>query len=217
MLLPFVHNKMMRTIVLATSNLGKCKELKALLSPLSCISQDECNIPSVEETGLTFVENALLKARHASTYSNMPALADDSGLVVPALAGEPGIYSARYGGKNATEISNIELLLHKMKGLNTRSAYFYCVLVYLRFPTDPVPLIAQGKIEGHIHTHAQGDCGFGYDPIFYLPEYACTMAELSLTLKNQISHRAQALQQLREQLQHDYHTSTFQTEASGPA
>ena len=190
-------------LILATANSGKIKELNALLAPIHCIAQHTLGISSVEESGFSFVENALLKARHASSIANRPALADDSGLVVPALQGEPGIYSARYAGVNATDEENIHLLLQRMSALKTakeRQAFFYCALVLVRHAHDPTPLIATGTVHGSISLAASGEGGFGYDPVFYLEEYQCTAAELPATIKNTISHRAQALQQLRANL-----------------
>lgn len=192
----------MQEIILATSNKGKLAELQAILSPLRCITQSSLGIDSAEETGLSFVENALLKARHASLLSGKPALADDSGLVVPALQGAPGIYSSRFAGANATDEENILTLLSRMAGLEgtKREAYFYCAIVLVRHAQDPAPLIGCGKFTGQIALKAQGSMGFGYDPIFFLPEKQCTAAELPPDLKNQISHRAKALRQLQQQL-----------------
>ncbi|MFA5959880.1 MAG: RdgB/HAM1 family non-canonical purine NTP pyrophosphatase [Tatlockia sp.] len=196
----------MQEIVLATSNKGKIAELEALLAPVSCIPQSALGIGSVEETGLSFIENAILKARHASLMANRPALADDSGLVVLALNGAPGIYSSRFAGDNATDEDNIRLLLDKLKTtpMEARQAYFYCAMAYVAHANDPTPVIAQGKWEGFIHETAQGVQGFGYDPIFYLPAYQCTAAQLPASIKNTISHRALALKALGKQL-HDEH------------
>uniref|UniRef100_UPI002638D8A0 RdgB/HAM1 family non-canonical purine NTP pyrophosphatase n=1 Tax=uncultured Legionella sp. TaxID=210934 RepID=UPI002638D8A0 len=187
-------------IILATSNSGKINELNELLSPIHCISQSALDIPSADETGLSFIENAILKARHASSIANKPALADDSGLVVPALNGEPGIFSARYAGIEASDQENIELLLAKMPHLHgeQRQAYFYCAIALVQHATDPTPVISTGMFHGTIHTHASGSGGFGYDPVFYIQEYRCTAADLPATIKNTISHRAKALNQLRE-------------------
>jgi XTP/dITP diphosphohydrolase len=192
-------------LILATSNLGKIKELQALLDPIQCISQSTLKITNVEETGLSFIENALLKARHASFYSNKPALADDSGLVVPCLNGEPGIYSARYAGSTATDDDNIQLLLKNMVHLQgeQRAAYFYCAIALIQHATDPTPLIATGIFKGVITIEPLGTGGFGYDPIFYVPKYQCTAAQLPATIKNTISHRAKALIQLRALTQID--------------
>lgn len=192
----------MESLILATSNVGKIHEFRHLLTPIHCIPQDELGIISIPETKVTFVENALLKARHASHCGNAPALADDSGLVVPALGGEPGIYSARYAGKTATTQQNNALLLEKLRTTpqNQWQAYFYCVLVLVKHPQDPTPIIAYGQVQGLITDKPAGTHGFGYDPIFYLPNYQCTMAELAIVIKNTISHRANAFRELKKQL-----------------
>src|SRR3989338_6594206 len=195
----------MEKIVLASGNAGKLKELQALLADqgLSLISQSELGLQEADETGLTFVENAILKARFASEQSGLPALADDSGLAVDALGGAPGIYSARYSGEGATDQRNIDLLLERLRDVPDaeRSAQFHCVLVLLRHANDPVPLICHGIWQGKILTEARGDGGFGYDPVFWVPELNCVAAELSKAQKNSISHRGQALRQLLQQLQ----------------
>lgn len=192
----------MNEIILATSNAGKIRELSALLAPLTCISQASLGITDAIENGLCFVENALIKARHASRIANRPALADDSGLVVPILDGAPGIYSSRFAGEKATDDANIALLLEKLKQTpdNQRQAFFYCAIVLVQHPNDPTPIIACGKLEGEISRAAVGEQGFGYDPVFYLTSQQCTMAQLPAKIKNTISHRAQALFQLRQQL-----------------
>ena len=189
----------MKEIILATSNPGKIKELQSLLDPIYCIAQDTLGIPSAEETGLSFIENAIIKARHASLLTGKPALADDSGLVVPALNGEPGIYSARYAGKEATEMSNTDLLLRNMAHIpsDQRQAFFYCAIALVHYATDPTPTIATGIFLGSITTKSSGEGGFGYDPVFYVEEYQCTAAQLPANIKNTISHRAKALNQLR--------------------
>ncbi|ARB93210.1 RdgB/HAM1 family non-canonical purine NTP pyrophosphatase [Legionella longbeachae] len=193
----------MKKIVLATSNAGKIKELNTLLTPIECIPQATLGISDAVENGLSFIENALIKARHASLYANEPALADDSGLVVPALNGDPGIYSARYAGSHATDVENINLLLENMSHLTSehREAWFYCAIALVQHAKDPTPIITTGICKGFIHDNPAGEGGFGYDPIFYLPEYQCTMAQLPAKLKNNISHRAQALKQLRNYIQ----------------
>ncbi|MBA2711637.1 MAG: RdgB/HAM1 family non-canonical purine NTP pyrophosphatase [Tatlockia sp.] len=193
----------MKDLILATSNHGKIAELKSILGSINCISQSKLGISDAEETGLSFVENALLKARHASRLTNKPALADDSGLVVQALNGAPGLYSARFAGQNSTDDDNIELLLKKLEGIpsSKRQAYFYCAIVVLTHPEDPTPLIATGKWCGSIIDKKIGQQGFGYDPIFYVHEHQCTAAELSPDIKNTISHRSLALQNLRYQLE----------------
>nr|HAT8714644.1 RdgB/HAM1 family non-canonical purine NTP pyrophosphatase [Legionella jordanis] len=192
----------MSEIILATSNPGKIKELQEILSPLQCIPQNTLGIETAIETGFSFIENAILKARHASRVAKKAALADDSGLVVEALQGEPGIYSARYAGDNATDEENISLLLNRLRYVEEekREAYFYCAIAVLRHEQDPTPLIATGKMKGRIVLKPQGEQGFGYDPIFFLDSYQCTVAQLTAKIKNEISHRAQALQQLRSQL-----------------
>lgn len=189
---------MMNELVLATSNSGKIKELQELLSPIVCIAQDSFNIPNIEETGLSFIENAILKARNASFYTKKPALADDSGLVVPALNGEPGIYSARYAGVNAKEDDNLLLLLKNMDRLKgtDRNAFFYCAIALVHYAEDPTPIISTGIFHGQIAHKPSGNRGFGYDPLFYIEEYQCTAAELPSAIKNTLSHRAQALNHL---------------------
>lgn len=193
---------MLSELVLATSNPGKIRELQALLQNIHCIAQTTLGLSSPQETGLTFIENALIKARHASQLSNKPALADDSGLVVPALNGEPGIYSARYAGSQASDADNIAQLLTRLATHPETNpvAYFYCALVLVQHANDPIPLIATGQLVGKIHPKPQGTQGFGYDPIFFLPSHQCTLAELPLAIKNTISHRAQALQRLVDAL-----------------
>lgn len=195
---------MSNTLFIATGNAGKLAEFKQLLPEYTVLSFADKQIASPDETGLTFIENALIKARYASQQTQLPVLADDSGLVVPSLKGEPGIYSARYAGKDGDHQANMQMLLGNMASIPTadRSAYFVCVLVYLRHPQDPMPLVAIGKLHGQIHTQQQGSNGFGYDPIFYLPEAKGTLAELTAEQKNQISHRSKALQNLVGQL-HD--------------
>ena len=192
----------MKTLLVATQNNGKLKELTALLAPINIIGQAELDIPSIEETGLTFVENALLKARHASKLSGLPALADDSGLVVPALEGAPGIHSARYAENQANDKDNIIKLLNEMQELKDqqREAFFYCTLVLIHHANDPMPIIASGSVKGNILTSLQGSGGFGYDPVFYLPQLQQTMAELDAVKKNRISHRGKALRLLTREL-----------------
>ncbi|WP_367608199.1 RdgB/HAM1 family non-canonical purine NTP pyrophosphatase [Legionella sp. W05-934-2] len=193
---------MSETIFIATANRGKIAEFQQMLTDKTIVSFVDTNFPSPEETGLTFIENALIKARFASEQTKLPALADDSGLVVPALQGEPGIYSARYAGEDGNHAANMAKLLEKMDNFppEKRQAYFVCVLVYLQHAHDPMPLIAVGEMQGRIHHHPQGQGGFGYDPIFFLPEYQCTAAEIAPKLKNAISHRGKALAILREKL-----------------
>lgn len=187
----------MKKIILATGNAGKIAEFRALLPSTECIPQNVLGMSDAEETGLSFIENALIKARHASRLSGEPALADDSGLVVPALNGQPGIYSARFAGINASDAENIERLLAKLRltPTNNRHAFFYCAIALVTHAEDPTPIIATGTLHGIITEAPVGNKGFGYDPIFYLPSHDCTLAELSSVEKNTISHRAKALQQ----------------------
>ena len=193
------------TLVLASGNAGKLKEFNKLLSPLGfdVRPQADFGVIEVEETGLTFVENALLKAREASLVSGLPALADDSGLEVDALNGAPGIYSARYGGEPKSDEKNNETLLAALSDCaeGQRSGRYWCVLVYLRHPKDPVPVIVQRSWEGEILAHPRGKEGFGYDPLFWLPDQGMSVAELPSESKNRLSHRGRALQGLVELLQ----------------
>ncbi|EHA14510.1 RdgB/HAM1 family non-canonical purine NTP pyrophosphatase [Halomonas sp. HAL1] len=193
------------TLVLASGNAGKLKEFNQLLSPLGfdVRPQADFGVIEVEETGLTFVENALLKAREASLVSGLPALADDSGLEVDALNGAPGIYSARYGGEPKSDEKNNETLLAALSDCaeGQRSGRYWCVLVYLRHPKDPVPVIVQRSWEGEILAHPRGKEGFGYDPLFWLPDQGMSVAELPSESKNRLSHRGRALQGLVELLQ----------------
>ena len=191
---------MHKTIVLASNNAGKVREFGALLAGLDMdvVPQSQFNVPDIEETGLTFVENAILKARNAANHAHRPAIADDSGLEVDALDGAPGIYSARYAGPGASDRENLEKLLAMLSGVpeEQRSARFQCVLVYLRHALDPTPLICQGTWEGRILTSPRGRGGFGYDPVFFVPTHNCSSAELPPEVKNALSHRGQALQKL---------------------
>lgn len=191
---------MHRTVVLASSNAGKLREFKQLLGGLQIevLPQSHFKVVDPEETGLSFVENALLKARNAAQHTNLPALADDSGLEVDALRGAPGIYSARYAGVGAGDAENLKKLLDQMRDISPphRSARFQCVLVYLRHTLDPTPLICQGIWEGSILTEPRGSNGFGYDPVFYVPSLSCSAAELGPQMKNSLSHRGQALRDL---------------------
>lgn len=192
---------MTRRVVLATSNKGKLAEISRILEDWEVVPQAEFKISNAEETGLSFVENAIIKARHACLHSGLPAIADDSGLEVDALHGQPGIYSARYDGDDATDRDNIEKLLSNMEQETHRGARFRCVIVFMQHQHDPSPLICSGSWEGDIAWIPQGDTGFGYDPIFLVPELGKTAAQLSADEKNQLSHRGRALKQLREQLQ----------------
>ncbi len=191
---------MNRRIVLATGNQGKVREINQLLesSGLETAPQSDFDVPEIEETGLTFIENAILKARNAAAHSGLPAIADDSGLEVDALQGAPGIYSARYAGSGASDQANLEKLLRDMSDVAEaqRGARFQCVMVYLRHAADPTPLIFQGTWEGSILAAPQGDNGFGYDPVFHVPGERCSSAELEAGVKNRLSHRGQALRKL---------------------
>jgi XTP/dITP diphosphohydrolase len=190
----------MKRIVLASNNAAKLEELRAILGklPFEIINQNECQTPNANETGWTFIENAILKARNAALYCGLPAIADDSGLEVDALGGVPGVCSARYAGAGATNADNNAKLLAALEGIpvNKRGAQFQCVLVYVRHARDPGPLICSGTWRGSILREARGDSGFGYDPIFYAPSYGCTAAELPPSVKNKISHRGRALRRL---------------------
>ena len=191
----------MKKIILATSNLGKVRELNSMLKGhYNVVSQIDMKVEEVPETGTSFIENALIKARNASSQSQLPALADDSGLVVDALNGEPGIYSARYAGENATDEDNIVKLLSRMDEQDDRRASFWCAMVFVRHAGDPEPIIVEISWEGQILRELKGNNGFGYDPIFYLPELNCTSAQLSAEEKNRKSHRGQALQEILKHL-----------------
>jgi len=191
----------MKKIILATSNLGKVRELNSMLEgQYNVVSQIDMKVEEVPETGASFIENALIKARNASSQSQLPALADDSGLVVDALNGEPGIYSARYAGENATDEDNIVKLLSRMDNEDDRRASFWCAMVFVRHASDPEPVIVEKSWEGQILRELKGKNGFGYDPIFYLPELNCTSAQLSAEEKNRKSHRGQALQEILKHL-----------------
>ena len=187
-------------VVLASGNAGKVREINQLLAQqqIQVIPQSEFDTPEAEETGLTFVENAILKARNASRHSGLPAIADDSGIEVDALKGAPGIYSARFAGSACDDQANNDKLLADLKEVpdEERTARFQCVLVYLRHAEDPTPLICQGTWEGRILHSEQGENGFGYDPLFLVPEFGCSSAQLSPEQKNALSHRGQALRKL---------------------
>ena len=201
---------MNREYVIASGNKGKLREISALLEPLGFIvrPQSDWQVPEAEETASTFVENSLIKARHAVRHTGLPSIADDSGLVVPALDGRPGIYSARYAGDAADARANMEKLLAELLGKSAvdRRAYFYCAMVMVSSVDDPAPLIATGCWYGQILDYPQGDGGFGYDPLFGIstsskPERLCSAAELDLADKSLVSHRGQALNELVRQLQ----------------
>lgn len=190
----------MQKVVLATGNAGKVRELAHLLADfgLDVVAQTKLGVESAEETGLTFIENAILKARHAAAVTGLPAVADDSGLAVDFLGGAPGIYSARYAGVDASDQQNLDKLLVALKDVpqGQRNAQFHCVLVYMRHAEDPTPLVCHGSWAGEITFAQAGEGGFGYDPIFYVPELSKTAAELSREEKSAVSHRGQALKLL---------------------
>lgn len=196
----------MKKIVLASGNAGKIKEFQAIFQDTTAqlMLQTSLGVSDVEETGLTFIENALLKARHANKMTGKPAIADDSGLVVPALAGAPGIFSARYAGEHGNDEKNNLLLLKNMKDVNDRRAFFVCNIVYLEHEKDPLPLIAQGLWYGEIIHELRGKNGFGYNPVFRPCGETLTVAEMSVDKKNAQSHRGQALRQFITQYQARY-------------
>lgn len=195
------------SLVLASGNAGKLREFSHLLAPLGIepIPQGQLGVSDAEETGLTFVENALIKARHAAEVTGLPALADDSGIEVDALGGEPGIYSARFAARRqqgSGDGDNNAALLAALEDVpeQARTARYWCVLVYLRHAADPVPIIVQASWEGRVLDAPQGEGGFGYDPLFWLPEHGMTAAALDAETKNRLSHRGRAMQQLLEAL-----------------
>ncbi|MGB1262366.1 MAG: XTP/dITP diphosphatase [Cognaticolwellia sp.] len=194
----------MTTIVLATGNKGKVNELASLLAAdnITVKPQSEFNVPEVAETGTTFIENAIIKARHAAKITGLPAIADDSGLEVDALNGAPGVYSARYAGENASDSDNTNKLLSALENVadDQRSARFHCVLVYMRHENDPTPLVCHGVWQGSISREKRGEQGFGYDPVFWQQDLQMSSAQLPRELKNKLSHRGQALQKLVPQL-----------------
>ena len=195
---------MSQRIVLASNNAGKVREFNQLLTgtDFEVLPQSEFDVMEAEETGLTFVENAILKARNAAEHTGLPAIADDSGLEVDALDSAPGIYSARYAGSGASDLQNLEKLLADIKDVPDaqRTARFQCLMIYMRHAKDPTPQIFQGTWEGRILHTPQGDNGFGYDPVFFVPTHNCSSAELEPDVKNRLSHRGQALTQLIEAL-----------------
>jgi XTP/dITP diphosphohydrolase len=199
---------MSKTLVLASSNPGKVREINQMLADLdiSVVPQSDFKVTDVEETGLTFVENALLKARNATRRTGLPAIADDSGIEVDYLNGAPGIYSARYSGKDASDEQNLRKLLDDLVGVPEaeRSARFQCLMVYLRHEFDPTPIICQGTWEGRILLEPRGANGFGYDPIFFVPTHNCSSAELPPEVKNILSHRGQALRAMVSALGHTH-------------
>ena len=191
-------------IVLASNNAGKVREINQLLASqqITVAPQREFAIPDAVEDGLSFVENAIKKARHAASLSGLASIADDSGIEVDALNGAPGIYSARFAGPGASDQANLEKLLAELSGVPEaeRSARFQCLMVYMRHAEDPTPIICQGTWEGRILLEPCGDNGFGYDPVFYVPTHHCSAAELASEVKNRLSHRGQALRKLLEAL-----------------
>ncbi len=194
-----------RRLVLATNNPGKVRELTALLETLGieARSQSDYRVPEVAETGTTFVENAIIKARNAASHTRLPAIADDSGIEVDALQGAPGVFSARFAGADADDAQNNAKLVALLRDVppQERTARYRAVIVYMRHAQDPAPLIAEGTWEGVIQLEPRGDNGFGYDPYFFLPERGCTSAELAPAEKNRLSHRGQALRALAAKLQ----------------
>ena len=200
---------MSRTIVLASNNAGKVREIDQLLAPfaLTVVPQSQHAVPEAEETGLTFVENAILKARNAAAHTGLPAIADDSGIEVDALHGAPGVRSARYAGAGADDAANLQKLLADLKDVppEKRGARFQCVMVYLRHAHDPTPIIAHGAWEGRVLHAPVGSNGFGYDPVFFVPTHDCSSAELAPDVKNRLSHRGQALRRLIEALHDQRH------------
>ncbi len=194
-------------IVLASNNAGKVREINQLLAErrIQILPQSEFGVPDIEETGLSFVENAILKARNAAAHSGLPAIADDSGIEVDALRGAPGIYSARFAGAGASDRENLDKLLEEMTAVpdDERTARFQCLLVYMSHGADPTPLICQGTWEGSILHAPRGKNGFGYDPVFFVPGEGRSAAELPPEIKNRLSHRGQALQKLLAELTRD--------------
>jgi len=188
------------SIVLASNNAGKVREINALLADerIHVIPQGELGVEEAEETGLSFVENAILKARNAARRAGLPAIADDSGLEVDALGGAPGIYSARYAGEGASDLDNLTKLVEALREVSdeARTARFQCLMVYMRHAEDPTPAICQGTWEGRILLAPRGENGFGYDPVFFVPDQGCSAAQLPADVKNRLSHRGQALRKL---------------------
>jgi len=196
-------------IVLASSNAGKLREINKLFAGcgVEIVPQSDFDVPEVAETGTTFVENAIIKARHAAEHTGLPAIADDSGIEVDALHARPGVWSARYAGDKASDEDNNNKMLEELEGVTEteRSARYQCLIVFMRDHTDPVPIITQGSWEGRILEAPRGDGGFGYDPIFYVPTHECSGGELQLEVKNTISHRAIALNAMLEEFRkHNY-------------
>ena len=201
--------KALSKIVLASGNAGKVREINKLFtgSGIEVIPQTNLDVSEVPETGTTFVENAIIKARHAAEVTGLPAISDDSGIEVDALDARPGVYSARYAGEGASDQDNNDLMLKELAGVAEaeRTARYQCLIVFMRSHTDPVPIITQGSWEGRILEVPQGDGGFGYDPIFYVPTHNCSGGELALDIKNTMSHRAIALNAMLEEFKkHNY-------------
>ena len=201
--------KKITKIVLASGNAGKVHEINKLFasSGIEVVPQSDFDVPEVPETGTTFVENAIIKARHAAECTGLPAIADDSGIEVDALDARPGVYSARYAGQGASDEDNNNKMLDDLKGIAEadRTARYQCLIVFMRSHTDPVPLITQGSWEGRILEAPQGDGGFGYDPIFFVPTHGCSGGELALEEKNRISHRAQALNAMLDEFKRHHY------------
>lgn len=193
----------MKDVVLATGNPGKVKEMQCELETfgLNVLPQSDFNFPDAIEDGLSFVENAIKKARHACLHTGLPSIADDSGIEVDALNGAPGIYSARYANGKGDSENNLKLL-KALEEQTSRSARYQCVIVYMRHARDPTPVICQGTWEGEIALSSKGSNGFGYDPIFYVPEHECNAAELDASQKKRLSHRAKALSLLKQAFEH---------------
>jgi XTP/dITP diphosphohydrolase len=193
----------MKKLVLASNNPGKLREFTALLATVDfeVLPQAQFGVPEADEPHVTFIENAIAKARHAARLTGLPALADDSGICVDALGGAPGVYSARFAGEPKSDARNNEKLIADLAGQTDRRAHYYCILVLVRHADDPQPIIAEGEWHGEIVGEPRGSGGFGYDPYFWLHEFACTSAELPAERKNAISHRGIALRRLLERLQ----------------
>lgn len=207
-----MNSETLREVVLASGNAGKLREFSAILQQagIRMVAQNELGVSEADEPHSTFVENAIAKARHASLHTGRPALADDSGLCVPALGGAPGVYSARYASMNGGEksdVANNMRLVSQLSGLEDHIAFYVAVLVYMNGPDDPCPLIAEGRWHGKIVAEPKGEHGFGYDPHFWLPEYGCTVAQLDPAEKNRVSHRGRALARLLEQLRGSAHAA----------
>lgn len=196
----------MQKCVLATGNKGKVREFSTLLAEYSIqvVPQSEFSVPEADETGTTFVENAIIKARHAAKITGLPAIADDSGLAVDALGGAPGVYSSRYAGAGATDTDNVDKLLDALSDVQEpqRTARFICVIVFMRSADDPTPIICQGEWFGHISEIRRGEGGFGYDPVFWVSSHNQTAAQLPAEVKNRLSHRGKALKELMNRFAH---------------